>query len=250
MGIISGIRALLAFFTNLPVKSDDNTLNEAAVYMPLAPLIGALIGLVSSIAFGIFRLFFPAIVAGMLALGAILLITGLHHTGGLIGFGAGLAANGTPEKKIDMMHDANKGVGGFILAFVVLMTTSLSISNLAPDRFVQDIIVVEMSAKLAMVNLAWIGKPALQAASSPFIEKMRGRRRRLRIFGSVAISLLVSVLVSGLPGASILLIGLLSSIFVAWISGRRFGGITGDAFGAANDIGRMVALLGVLAITR
>lgn len=250
MSIFSGVKSLFTIFTNLPLKPDDNTLNEAAVYMPLAPLIGAVIGLISAIAFGIFRLFFPAIVAGVIGLGVILLITGLHHTDGLIDFGDGLAASGTQDEKIGVMNDASKGVGGFILALVVLTTTSLSMSNLGANRFVQDIIVAEVTAKLAMVNLAWIGRPALQTPSISFIEKMRGKKRRLRMLASLLISLLVVVLVSGLAGAFILLLGILSSIFVAWISARHFGGVTGDVFGASNDIGRMVALLGILSITR
>lgn len=249
MGVLKGIKSLFAFFTVIPLKSDESTLAEAANYMPLAPLIGAVIGLLVGIILGIFRLVFPTIVAGVLAFGFLLYITGLHHTDGLIDFGDGLMANGPPAKKIQAMQDMNTGTGGFALGLVVLAATALSIANLGALRFLQDLIVVEISAKFAMVTLAWMGKSAAAGMNVAFVEKMRGNRRGMRMGSSLAISIVLALVISGLAGIFIVLIGFLTAIFMTWVSRRNFGGVTGDVFGATNDIARLTSLLAILAIS-
>ncbi|MCS4538620.1 MAG: adenosylcobinamide-GDP ribazoletransferase [Thaumarchaeota archaeon] len=250
MGALKGIKSLFAFFTVIPIKSDESTLTEAANYMPLAPLIGAVIGLLAGIVLGVFRLIFPTMIAGILAFGFLLYITGLHHTDGLIDFGDGLMYNGSPKEKIAAMHDKNTGVGGFALGFVILAATALSIPYLGALTFLQDLIVVEISAKFAMVTLAWIGKSAAPGMNVSFIEKMRGDKRGVRLASSLTISIVLAILITGLTGILIVLVGFLTTIFLTWVSNRNFGGITGDVFGATNDISRLTSLLAILAISR
>ncbi len=245
MGFLRGIKGLIAFFTTIPVKADEDTLNEAATYMPLAPLFGALIGLIAGVFLGLARIFFPLLVAGILTLGFIFLIEGVRHTDGLLDFGDGVTMDGTPDN--DAIRNAGIGAGGFILGFVTLAVMAIGISNLAASRFLQDIMVIEISAKLAMVSVSWF-KPVPQESSAQFIDRMRGKRQGLRFFASLMLSALLVVLIVGLPGIFVLFVGLLSSVIIAWLSRRHFGGVTGDAFGAAHEIARMVSLVAVLAI--
>jgi adenosylcobinamide-GDP ribazoletransferase len=249
LGALRGIKALVTFFTVIPIKSDHRALAEAANYMPLIPLIGAAIGLLAGTVFVIFRMIFPTMIAGILVFGLLLYITGLHHTDGLIDFGDGLMYKGSTKEKVAAMHDKNTGVGGFALGFIVLAATALSISNLGALRFLQDLIVVETSAKFAMVALAWAGKSAAAGMNLPFIEKMRGDKRTMRLVSSLTISIALAVLSVGLAGILVVLVGFLTAIFLTWISKRNFGGITGDVFGATNDISRLTSLLAILAIT-
>lgn len=248
MGFLRGIKGLIAFFTTIPVKADEDTLNEAATYMPLAPLFGALIGLIAGVFLGLARIFFPLLVAGILTLGFILLIEGVRHIDGLLDFGGGVTLGGAPEK-IDVIRNTSIGAGGFILGFVTLAVMAIGISNLGASRFLQDLMVIEISAKLSMVSVSWFGKPVSQESSAQFIDRMRGKRRGLRFFASLMLSALLVVLIVGLAGIFVLLVGLLSSVIIAWLSKRHFGGITGDAFGAAHEIARMVSLVAVLAIS-
>ena len=244
MGTLQGIKALFASFTAFPIKSDQNTLAEAANYLPLVPLIGSVIGLLTATLVGVFRLIFPAIIAGILGLGFLLYINGLRHTSGLMEFGNGPMHKGSLKEKT--MRNGN--AGGFVLAFIVLASTALSIANLGALRYFQDIIVAETSARLAIVALAWIGKPA-SGENIPFVEKMHGSRRGPRITFSLAISLAIGVLVIGLGGLIVVLVGFLTPIILAWLASKSFGGVTGAAFWAANDISRMTCLLTILAIS-
>ena len=62
--------------------------------------------------------FLPDIVAGALVFALLLWMTGLHHTDGLLDFGDGVMAHGTPEHKIDVMHDQLTGAGGLSLGIL------------------------------------------------------------------------------------------------------------------------------------
>lgn len=247
MGFLKGVKGLIAFFTAIPVKADEDSLNGAATYMPLAPLFGALIGLIAGIFLVLARIFFPLLVTGILTLGFILLIEGARHIDGLLRFGDGVTLDGAPDKKMDAMRDASIGTGGFILGFVTLTVTALGMSSLGASRFLQDLMVIEISAKLAVVSVSWFGRPASQERSAQFIDRMRGKRRGLRLLASLMLSALLVVLIVGLAGIFVLLVGLLTSVIIAWLSNRHFGGITGDAFGAAHEIARTVSLVAVLA---
>ena len=72
----------------------------------------------------------PGIVVGGLVLALLLLITGLHHTDGLLDFGDGVMVHGTAEHKIEVMHDQLTGAGGLTLGIMTMLITALAIGQL------------------------------------------------------------------------------------------------------------------------
>ena len=74
--------------------------------------------------------FLPAIVVGALVLALLLWMTGLHHTDGLLDFGDGVMAHGTPEHKIEVMHDQLTGAGGLSLGIMTMLITALAMGQL------------------------------------------------------------------------------------------------------------------------
>ena len=58
-------------------------------------------------------------------------MTGLHHTDGLLDFGDGVMAHGTPEHKIDVMHDQLTGAGGLSLGILTMLITALAVGSLS-----------------------------------------------------------------------------------------------------------------------
>lgn len=246
MGILRGIRALTSFFTIIPTSIDKKSLVEAANYMPLCPLIGALIGLSAGLLFWLLLQVFPNLIAGMLTLGFILLIVGLHHTDGLIDFGDGLMCQGSAQRKIEVMRDGKTGSGGLALGLVTLVTTAIAISYLEASHILQSLIVAEVSAKLGMVILAWTGRSVHQGLNTYFIDAMHGQYRILRLIASITLSLAVAVSLLWFTGVMALIIGSITALSIIWISNRHFGGLTGDIFGATNELARLTSLLTVL----
>jgi len=228
---------------------DENMLSDCARYMWLFPLIGALIGVIGGF-FGWVLLYFflPGIVAGALLLGVLLLLTGLHHTDGLLDFGDGVMAHGTPEHKIEVMHDQLTGAGGLTLGMMTLLTTALAFSQLNTNFIIQGVIVVEVSAKLAMVVGAWAGKPVHKGMASTFLEAMHGELGNARLATALLIALLIAVLLLWLNGAIVVLVVCVTALVMVGISHRHFNGVTGDVLGATNEVSRMVAILALVAL--
>jgi adenosylcobinamide-GDP ribazoletransferase len=185
----------------------------------------------------------------MLCLGFILLITGVHHTDGLLDFGDAVMHHGSRREKIRVMHDPTTGAGGLSLGLVVLVTTAFGIAALNRAIIVQGLVVSEAAAKFAMVFQAWAGKSAHDGMNRPFIRSMHERKwRSLRL--AVALVLALSVSVIALQTVGILVVVAASSVatVILMVAMRQFGGVTGDVMGATNDITRLVSLIVILGL--
>jgi adenosylcobinamide-GDP ribazoletransferase len=248
--MLKEIKNLLSFLTILPVSMDKDCLTDAAKGMFLFPLIGAFIGLLAGVFAWVTSQFLPSLMVGALALGFLLLITGLHHTDGLLDFGDGVMAQGSAERKIEIMHDQLTGTGGLTLGIVTYLITAFSIAELNRSIIIQSLIAAEVSAKLSMVIGAWAGKAVHTGMSSPFMEAMHGKNGNVRLTAALAISFGVAVPLLRLAGIVTMLTTIIASLIMVGISHRHFKSVTGDVLGATNELNRMVSLIVLLAMIR
>lgn len=234
---------------------DQDLLVDCARNMWAFPLIGALLGLLAGL-FGLVTFYFlPAIVAGGLVFALLLWMTGLHHTDGLLDFGDGVMAHGTPEHKIDVMHDQLTGAGGLSLGILTMLITALAVGSmgvtvgrLGVPLVFPAIIVIEMCAKLSMVVAAWAGKSVHQGMNSPFLEAMHGRNGNIRLVVGLVISLVIGVVFLRIAGIFIVITAVISGLVMVAVAHRHFKGVTGDVFGATNELTRLVCAVIVLAV--
>jgi len=258
VAILPVLKGLLSFLTILPVgkcpgrtcTECDDCFVQASKHMYLFPLVGGLIGLMAGIIGWALLHVLPSLIVGMLTLGFLLLITGVHHTDGLLDFGDGVMSLGTPEQKIKAMHDKQTGAAGMALGLVTLATTALSIAELGTAIIIQVLISSEVSAKLAMVVCASVGKSAHPGLGRRFVQAMHGRSGSLRLSSALAISLVTVFSVLRIPGIMALTGGFAGALAIVWIAHMSFGGVTGDVLGATNDLARMTSLLSVLVAFR
>ncbi len=229
-------------------------LTDCANGMWAFPVIGAFIGLLAGVFGWVASLFIPSIVVGGLVLAMLLLITGLHHTDGLLDFGDGVMVLGTYQRKIEVMHDQFTGAGGLSLGIMTMLITSLAIGKVGGSGefkiplIIGGIIAVEASAKLSMVVMARAGRSVHQGMNSPFLEAMHGRKGTLRLIAAIAISLAVAIPLLGWAGAFVVSAGIISGLVMVAIAHRHFNGVTGDVFGATNELTRMVCIIVLLAV--
>ena len=108
---------------------DNNLLTDCARNMWAFPLVGAFLGLLAGL-FGWMALqFLPLLVVGALVLAVLLLMTGLHHTDGLLDFGDGVMVHGTAERKIEVMHDQLTGAGAIGLSLMTYVITAFAFAS-------------------------------------------------------------------------------------------------------------------------
>jgi adenosylcobinamide-GDP ribazoletransferase len=242
------IKSLFSFLTILTPTMDEDCFITAAKTMYLFPLVGAFIGLLAGLFGWVLYHFLPGLVVGVLVLSFLLLMTGIHHTDGLLDLGDGLMAHGSAERKIEIMHDQLTGAGGLSLGIMTLMITAFSIAELDAGIIIQGLVVAEVSAKLSMVMGAWAGREARPGMASTFLEAMHGKKGHARLIVALAISFGIALPLLWLAGAVIVLAAILTSLVMVGISHRHFKGVTGDVLGATNELARMVSLIMVLAV--
>ena len=244
---------LVSFLIVLPVRMDEDLLVDCARLMFLFPLVGALLGLLAGLFGWVAFYFLPGLVAGALVLGVILLLTGLNHMDGLLDFGDGVMAHGSPERKIEIMHDQLTGAGGLTLGMMTLLVSALAFAELRMSVIVQSVVVVEVAAKLSMVVGAWAGKAVHQGMASSFLEAMHGGKGNVRLVVALALAFGVAGPLMwfsgfGLSGFVVVLSAVVAGLVMVAIAHSNFKCVTGDVLGATNEIVRMVAVVVLVAL--
>jgi adenosylcobinamide-GDP ribazoletransferase len=236
--MLRAIGSVFSFLTIIPTKNSN--LETVAKYMYIFPIVGIIIGLiVGSFALGL-SLFLDPLIVSLLVVGALAVITGIHHTDGLGDFADGLMTKGNKEKKLQAMKDVSTGSAGIfsIVLYVVGMILALSIMN--GMVLFQAILLSEIIAKFSMVLQSSLGSSAAVGSNSPFVQIMKDKRR-LVVAG--AITLLPVGIIGGTIGLVVFGAAITVTLFILAVSTRGFGGITGDVLGATNEITRLSSLM-------
>jgi adenosylcobinamide-GDP ribazoletransferase len=116
----------------------------------------------------------------------------------------------------------------------------LAISMMKGFTLFEAVLLSELMAKLSMVILANRGLSAWQGLSSPFTQSMKDPRK---LAVAVGIAIIPTVILGGLTGVFVAISCVGLSFLLLAVSKRSFGGISGDVFGASNEIVRLASLL-------
>jgi adenosylcobinamide-GDP ribazoletransferase len=176
----------------------------------------------------------------------LLVITGLQHFDGLIDLGNAIGLRNAHDRKM-VAHAWTVTYSGAVLALVVEFATFVGLFFVNPLFAFGAIFAAEVSAKLAMVTIVWVGKPSHKGLGSIFLAKAK---KNLNAVAYVIAVLVVfpTFALMGNPLLGLIAIGIvLVSVPVAFvmekISERVFGGVSGDMIGATNEVARAVTLV-------
>jgi adenosylcobinamide-GDP ribazoletransferase len=251
--MLKELKNVFAFLTVLPLRMDMDCLVDSAKFMWLFPLVGGLIGLLAGVFGWAAAQVLPGLVVGGLVLGVLLLLTGLHHTDGLLDFGDAVMFHGSKERKIEIMHDQLTGAGALGLGIMTYLVTAFAFAEVGSGVIIQVLVVVELSAKLSMVVGAWAGNAVHEGMSSTFLAAMHGKGGNARLAAALALSLGIAAPLLwfsglGLSGLVVVLAAVLAGLVMVAVSHHHFGGVTGDVLGATNELVRIVAVVVLLAM--
>jgi len=229
--------------TAIPVRAprtvDRTTAGLAMVLAPFAVLplavgVVVVLGLTAEI-----PLATP--VGGVLAVGLLALGSRAMHLDGLADTADGLTASYDRERSLTVMKSGTSGPAGVTAIVIVLLLQAMGFTALVGDW--STAVVAGLAVCLSRVALAWCCSPLFTAA------RPDGLGRTFVGTVPVGLSAIVTVVVGALLTAAASYAGLplwrpLCSLAIAAISlalltnrtTRRFGGITGDVFGAAIEI--------------
>ncbi|SFR36229.1 adenosylcobinamide-GDP ribazoletransferase [Halogeometricum limi] len=246
---LTALRGGVAFLTRLPVGADDAAW-EAFRRTPLAfTLVGYLVGALAALPL---LLPIPVPTAAALYLAMLYLLTGVTHADGLADAGDAAAVHGDPDRRLAVLKDSQTGVGGALalsLSLVALGLGALGVAGTLPRTAFALALAAEVGAKTGMATLVCTGRAAHEGMGSALLSANDASNLL-----PVAVSLLPLLLVAPVTGEAGVVAAALSPVAGAVLVGRwaenHLGGVSGDVFGAANELGRVVGLhAGVVAWT-
>ena len=236
--MLERISSVISFLTIIPSKNVE--LDIVAKNMYLFPIAGALIGLIVGAGGYGLSLFLQPLIVGLLLTGSIVIITGIHHTDALCDFADGVMAKGTKEKKLKVMRDPAVGSAGVITVVLYAGGMIMALSMMKGFVLFQAILLSELLAKFVMVLQANRGLSAWQGLSSPFTQSMKDKKK---IGVAAVLSIVPIVLIGGMTGVIVITAGVGLALLLLVVANRSFGGISGDVFGATNELVRLSSLL-------
>ncbi|MCW4000082.1 MAG: adenosylcobinamide-GDP ribazoletransferase [Candidatus Bathyarchaeota archaeon] len=264
MKAIKTFRDLLSFLTIIPVGGKEDFIFTTASNMWLFPVIGGFIGLLAGLYYmassalvgyllnlatvylSLPTLFLGTAIPAAMTLAFLLVITGLQHFDGLIDLGNALGLRNLHDRKMKA-HAWTVSYAGAVLALAVEFLAFLGLFLINPLYGFAAIVLAEVSAKLSMVTIVWIGKPSHKGLGSIFLAKAK-KPLNAAAYAFSALIVFAAFYFTGNTLLGLASVGLVfASVPVAFamsrVSNSVFGGVSGDMIGATNEVARMVALL-------
>lgn len=239
--------AAIRFLTILPVpgtaqlfdtdEEDEPDFIIGAAYFPLVGLLlAALLWLLLLLTGSIL----PSLVLAALLLVAQTVLTGGLHLDGLMDSCDGLFGGSTPERKLEIMRDSRVGSFGVLAAGCVLLFKFAAFASMRVPLLAVVLFMVLPTARWAMIlavgmfpgaRLSGLGSAFRRTITTP------------RLLAAAIVSLVIVLIAGHIAGLLVWLVGTLVAMAVGALITRQLGGLTGDSYGAIEEITEVVLLL-------
>ena len=205
--------------------------------LPVLPVIGALVGLAAGLMFAVVRsLAGPGWLAGVLAVGAAILITRALHEDGLADTADGLGPHALePARRLEIMRDSRNGTFGVLaLALSVLVKVACLAQFSGPTGLVVLIGAHALSRAVIALPLLFYSPVHVDGLGAQV-----GKPADNDVWLTIGIGAALAFLLLLGKGFFVALVAPIVTIAVAWAASRwiaqRIGGYTGDTLGAVQQ---------------
>ena len=240
--------AALQFLTVIPVprryEASPDDLSKSTGYFPV---VGIVIGLLLAGLSWLLDWVLPSAVANVLLISFLAAISGALHLDGLADTCDGLASGKTPEERWQMMKDSRVGSFGVIGICLLLLVKYVSLNSVPHNLVIVSLILMPVTSRWAMAYAIFaypyakpsgLGKVFKQGASwSKFVMP-------------TLITLAVTAALFQLVGLAIILAMWVIVVIMAAFLKSKFSGLTGDNYGAINEMAEACVLILVCLFAR
>ncbi|OLZ40250.1 adenosylcobinamide-GDP ribazoletransferase [Natrinema saccharevitans] len=257
MGLISrwigAVRGGLGFLTRLPVGYRDGDWTAFRTTPAAFPVVGLVAGVLAALPLlAVETLGGPTVALGYLL--SVYAVTGIHHLDGIADLGDASVVHGDIDRRREVLKDTTTGVGALLavaIAIVALALGGLGLAGLSVRVAVGVAIGAETGTKLGMAAMACFGRAAYDGMGKGFTDASAPGSFLSPLAIAVAAAAGVGAALARPLPVAVALAGAVAGIGLPWYwADRNLGGINGDIFGAANEIGRVAGVhLGVIAWT-
>ena len=230
----------LQFLTRLPTLSVDFQPDDVTRSAPFYPVVGWIVGALCAGVLLVASRFWPGLPAGALAIAAGLLITGGFHEDGLADTTDALGGGWTRPRMLEIMHDSRIGSFGTLAVCLSLLARWVLLSAMAPERFPLYILAAHVLCRWSTLPLGTFVESArtdgLGAKLAHKIPLSSAAVGTVFAFAIVGAALRTQAII---PVITVSVITLLSALYYR----SQIGGITGDCFGATNQLAEIAVYL-------
>ena len=213
-------------------RGPRNVSNSTAFYPAVGVLIGLLLGGVEE---GSSRLFSEPLTAAFLVAVMVIVTRGLHLDG-LMDVFDGVFGGFTPDRRLEIMRDSRVGAFGVVGGVtVVLLKYGALVSLLTlpePGKEWALLLFPALSRWTMVVLLGAFPYVRTQGLGSPF----HGTGIKIATTVAGLSALAASVLLGGFAGLGLFFGAIIMAWLMGWAMAKALGGLTGDTYGASNEI--------------
>jgi adenosylcobinamide-GDP ribazoletransferase len=254
-----GLPLAVQFLTVLPWPrpgraAGEHNAPDMAAALPWFPLVGAALGGLLALLDWALTPLFSVAVRSVLVLVVSALLTGMLHLDGFVDCCDALLGSRSVSRRLEILRDSRVGAYGALGAALLCLARFAAVESLPVGVRAFALIVAPLLGRWAVVY-AVVRYPYLRQSGAGTLFRAEGARGPqggvLALTSAIALALLLATSFAArtAQSAGFILAGLLAIVSLgvvacwAWWASRRLGGgLTGDTYGAANELVELAVL--------
>jgi adenosylcobinamide-GDP ribazoletransferase len=222
------------FLTRIPMPSTKFEADSLSRSIKFFPLVGLIVGLGAVLLQRIVILHLGRSLAALVVLVYLVLVTGCFHEDGLADAVDGFGGGWTKDQILIIMKDSRIGSYGATALVLSLLARYLLLASLPLEHFSSYMISSQVLCRWTSLPLSYLLPPAREQ------DGQGARIARLTSKSSLAFASLFSFAIAALllrwSAIAPILLAILAVVLTGWFYSRKIGGVTGDCFGATNQL--------------
>lgn len=244
MKFLAALRFLTIIRLPWPREISPEELGRSIAYFPV---VGVVIGLILVGLNLLLGLILPPPVVNVLLVVFLVVISGGLHLDGFIDTCDGIAGHKTTEERWQVMHDSRVGGFGIIGACLLLLVKYVSLNSVPSPLLMMTLVLMPVISRWAMVY-AIFAYPYARPSGLGKVFKQGANWQRF--IPATLIALTVAIVLAQLAGLAIMLGIWVMTMAMASYLKRKFSGLTGDTYGAVNEVAEVCVLILVCLLAR
>ena len=244
---MNGLFAAIGFLTVIPTpRGGEGALAWARMWFPIVGLgIGGLLtGLDYVLREGFWTLTgvgFPSLLLAALLIAFLVIITRALHLDGFMDTCDALFGGSNAERRLEIMRDSRVGSFAVVGAACLFLISFAAIVSLWPPSRLWALLIIPCLSRWAMV-VTMAAFPYARSEGGLGSAFLQNGARVQTLIATLAAAA-AAVVFAGLTGIVLLLVAGVIALGVGQFATSRLGGVTGDVYGAVNELATMAMLV-------
>ncbi len=232
--------AALKFLTIIPVpRWREASPEEVGRSIGYFPVVGIIIGLILAGLNWLLGLLLPPAIVNALLIVCLVIISGALHLDGFVDTCDGIAGR-TLEDRWRIMHDSRAGSFGIVGVCGLLLVKYVSLNSIPEPWLMITLVLMPVVSRWAMVYTVF-AYPYARPSGLGKVFKQGASWQRLVM--ATVVTLAIAGGLARLAGLVIMLGTWVIVIAMAAYLKRRFSGLSGDTYGAVNEVAEVCVLI-------